>query len=615
MPSLHFIPIIRLSLGAERTSFAKLVSAFNTIKPGFELGMITWNINKQGEDKVEVKRNTLIRLFQQHRWLDVIALQELFKTGLETLLSDEAQEEFTKNNLEIYPGPPLLIRRDESKVIAEHPRMKTYLASGERYALIIRKSPDIQYNGWSIFSIADDKWYTQNEIASLAETEPWILWVKLDRQKTEFTKFEYGIYWSKQERFYEKEKALHYRPFVVHHLIVSGKKVNVGIVHTSPKGKSLFRKTVFEEIKGFLQAVKKKAEEHPAEYWILPGDYYLDPVSTIHIDSEPNPFSLTASEAKIKEERRKKEMKLAEGTVLTRPFEEEVSKANLKFAVAISATNQSHLTKDVATAIEDKEKGKYFLRGYSQKTIVEENRSITKYVNNSRADFFLCTLNFTITYAGLISPRGRGLLHVDPHHHALNWWSAISDHAPVGAVFCTFSNSPKLQSIKQDELVKTRVDQVNSQLDEIYRAALAKLSESLDNLTEVILNFPYHNDFRHVCEMLYLFVQSVLIHPDFAHLNPKFTFRADFIKIMAVFSQSEMFDHYKPHLIEFLLNCERTTKPANTPQYGDQNKKLAREIISFKILPALKALGYRIDDFETAAEDDTYVDVEKNSLQ
>lgn len=110
------------------------------------------------------------------------------------------------------------------------------------------------------------------------------------------------------------------------------------------------------------------------------------------------------------------------------------------------------------------------------------------WVVNKRADFFICSSNFTKTYAGLLQPKGKKILEVDPNHKALNWWTSISDHAPVGAVCSINEQSPKLLKVMNDVFDAEHTTQALKMRQKLTSFAFEEINEAIQVLVKYVIN-------------------------------------------------------------------------------------------------------------------------------
>jgi hypothetical protein len=499
-------------------------NSFNSVlKSDLEIGIVTWNINhfqtnisKPTAEKIEKarrmrekKKASLVRMFKQHDWLDVMVLQEInasslneFKSAFQVneeivkKLAWELGEKMTNVNAKGYTGEEEEESDDEEKDDEEEEQEDTGLTvfidgctypiirGQQEYYPIIYRTDRVTYLGSTAY---------QGK-------------VKYENQREFF-------FWSKNRKF---PGVYHQRPIIIHQLEVlncksKNKPINIAVVHTSPKGKGLGRQGEYEQIEEFLEFVKTDK----SALWIIAGDFYLDPEATVSSNNN----------------------------VKTRPqetlFKTKVAGFGLNFVVSTSATNQSRLSDKASKPREKKLARRESLKAkvlidpafllknlpkYKQKAlkvkmtalrkqisedIRKDPQNVKKYfgltqiykadeidsvlrkfpdknshVVNKRADFFLCSNEFSYHTVGLIRPSG-GLLNVDLEHYALNWWRGVSDHAPIGAVLSVSANLSKRLKIQADKemLFKSQIDDARAKLRKIQTVALKELCEYLPKLT------------------------------------------------------------------------------------------------------------------------------------
>ena len=257
------------------------------------------------------------------------------------------------------------------------------------------------------------------------------------------------------------------RPLIVYELQPRGASntVSVAVVHTSPEGTQLRRLDEFQQVQGAFQFSKTRGG-----FWIFAGDYYLDPESQV-IDrrgagSQPRRLSL---------------------------FEKAAETEGLQISISLSATNQSAARNTGRRNIAPDTTGqgsKVILPGF--------NDGKNHLAVNKRADFFLCNPEFQFHRTGLVCPRG-GLLNVDPNHNALNWWSLISDHCPVGGVFSQLDTSIKFNRDIDPQRTNAdgywgRVIKALEELGELHAAALQQLDTFFTTIDQrcFAYRFPPH---------------------------------------------------------------------------------------------------------------------------
>jgi len=224
--------------------------------------------------------------------------------------------------------------------------------------------------------------------------------------------------------------------------------VFVAVVHTTPAGSKLNRQGEIVQVRDLFTYMGDSPD-----LWIAAGDFYLDPESPIEGLRSGN-----------------------EGR--DRLFQALLNQTGTKIVVSVSATNQSRLG-NYGEALKDQ-----------VELIVEESgERKTIRVLNKRADFLVCNAPFQFMFGGMFSPAGSGLLLVDPNHNALNWWSAVSDHAPVGGILSTgLAESCQRYMLHQSSRPQDdkRLAQAYEELNQIRRNAVYALSCCTQQLIKYI---------------------------------------------------------------------------------------------------------------------------------
>ncbi len=552
-----------------------------------DFGLISWNINHFNNTPV-IKTNSILRVFSQHEWLDAMALQEINATAKVSLDKGLVYKSGPKMAaLSILKKPPKNKKTAKSfEGLSNGKNVWLKPSQQEFYPLVYRKNSILKYSGCSVFHAGKLIEIEEQDIMN----QPFYWSKKLGKKQSEFKDEPEDELQEEDDEEYESVEENRQidireipdcRPIIIHKLeVVKGQFVYVGIVHTTPRGSGLGRQGEFEQIQLFLNFISKSEEN-----WIIAGDYYLDPESTV------------ASNSNTK----------------NRPvddlFESKIEDLNLRLAISVSATNQTKLTEKVNKSIKDNPKKN--LKDRAARIYIVKKKKITKYVVNKRADFFICTPNFGITHTGLVSPKS-GVLPVDPNHNALNWWMEISDHAPVGGVFCTSSDSKKLSLIKELDMEanEMRWKKAKNELDHLKKQALQKIDETLVNLwyfmegrndrnvdldeMKIVEYFEEMSDF---CD----FLEEVLDDETYQGLFKRTVLDKSVIQKTSAKSDGKV-------LIKLLEDYEKE----DTTEFEDVTYDLsADEMLSFAVqdlLPALRLLGYEIEDFDITSEKETYED-------
>lgn len=445
------------------------------------------------------------------------------------------------------------------------------------------------------------------------------------------------------------QKIPYFRPIIVHKLLIKGRLVNIAVVHTSPEGGKLARMGEYDQIAPFFKYV---SNDDSGALWVIAGDYYLDPESNIASNSAQrteNPDEL---------------------------FKEQIKANNLKFVISVSATNQSILTKDTSTKrrknlrerenLQDKiEANPEVIHNNLSKKIdtdlkqkfeeeyeIDPQSSSKKYIGltkpyeikidsverkteegprhvvNKRADFFICSPEFSNTFAGIINPLG-GLLNVDPNHNALNWWRLISDHVPVGAVVSTLPVSEKLRQIRADENMshKERWEKAASQLSDLFHKAYNEIRGWYLYLAEEIRK-DWNDGLYYERKLFLALLFYILIDKRFEAFQT--------VKIEGIGAMPQP-DFAAAEMMEFFELCQVLDKDYDVfKAIYIKHKKLPFLLLGFyeaeimkkwkqmrssklprivkEAAPALRTLGYEIDDFDVTDKEQTYTGVDNKAF-
>ncbi|RKH07537.1 hypothetical protein [Corallococcus carmarthensis] len=452
------------------------------LEPGLDLGVGTFNLNHFGEKTAEAKQAILVQLFERNPWLDVLVLQEVNKKGLPLLKAID----FASHGLTLVMGPQMQ---------AVYPKYKGERASGEGeedddgleddgdvegyrfkagdgdwtlgksqnewYPIICRNSSRIQLR-WRAFNGAK---VTREDDSDTDDPIQWAKPVKRTHEPSGWkTKYPLTVKELVATRKLQYQQLnthfMHWRPVVVYDLVVNGdtrNAVHIGVVHTSPAGKGLGRKGEYEQVSGFFEHIAQELDTH----WIIAGDYYVDPEATLKMDSDS---------------------KKRQWSDL---FHVKADELGLELAVTISATNQTPLHHRSVSSKKNKES--YEEKGYVKDWAQVEGR----FMLNKRADFFVISRTFALHHTGIFSPV-RGLLPVDPNHHALNWWAKTSDHAPTGGIFCTTPFSRKWAENRQllTDSLRERQSRAEFETWELQKQAVDALLFSLRQVSLMVDGLP-----------------------------------------------------------------------------------------------------------------------------
>ena len=534
-------PFLRQAISSSHQGAAK---AENSL----DFAVITWNIN-HGK-KAQFKREALVQLFGNNPWLDVVVLQEINASEVNSpdiLLAE-------KLGHQVSYGPRICVLNPGKKTQAAKPKSASFFMSigekakpvrpsqQEHYPIVVRNGADVQVRAvWAFHG------------------------GKICRDPL--------LYWSKKSSLQQAKDVQDFRPIIVYELRVRGQAVFLGIVHTTPMGSGLARKGEFEQVKGFLKLMAKSDG-----YWILAGDFYLDPES-----STGHKTSFSNREPKVLFHRVCTEMKL-------------------NLVTSVSATNQTKLTWEVSNnRIEKNELQDSFWR-----------EDIERLVVNKRADFFVCNQTFDRFLAKLLNPRG-GILDYDPHHQALNYWSRISDHMPIAGIFShngsvRWNRQFRLHSLgPQYELFE---HQAGQKLSEWRTRWVLELSQGYNKLCGVIKTFKSTDShargpmvvtelyLRIVCQRLRVFltVEDGQLYPQEALLP-------------APACHDFFYNLYRDMVMNWLAELSR--RLSDDEQYAGLRKQEVYQLLHFIEVRYRGLLSGSLDveDFTFADEDDDYSDL------
>ncbi|MCY0991683.1 endonuclease/exonuclease/phosphatase family protein [Nannocystis sp. ILAH1] len=588
-----FVPLPELTV--ERLDSGRSVSDPRWIRSvitidrwrGVDIGLVTWNINHMNQQKARYvsKKCSIGRLFSKNDWLDVLVLQEINQVSLKSLPAD-----IEGHGLQMILGPHMISIGPQGGR-GQH----------EYYPIVFRGDRLACDHCWALHR---GRW-----IACGSDTI---------------------VEWTKPQHK-AKNPALRkypsYRPIVVYRLInANGGYVYVANVHTTPKGSGLSRKHEFDQVRFILEVAK--ARQAAGEHWIVVGDYYLDPEASV----------------------------MDRGHALGRAgrFEAKVGTYELELVVPLSATNQTGLSSiserygvEIDQDSEDeqdpdaskKEKQLLFdkLKSAVEAKVFESERPVQpleqylyaqkrktkpvkdppdnfladrvvlfsteggkriRVVLNKRADFFICTRTLQRRFCGLVSPV-EGILHVDPNHNALNWWCTVSDHAPIGAIFCSEKHSEKLAAYEL-EFNKTyweELEQSKMELEKIHARVKFDGLQTLERLVQHLEVYPWNDTPYHWARRVCVFLTCTLA---LVGVDLSVVSRPIPPDIGAAVVSEEA-------LLEFVY---RGAFAKGAPRWS-----ILQDTLSTVMYEAARAAyrclqisGYQVDDFNVIDEKDTYDD-------
>lgn len=646
-----------------------------------DVSVISWNINHF--NKAETKLEVLRWLFEKHPWLDVVVLQEVNEAGralLEPMLG-----QLTGIGYELGPtmrglsasedGPQdpgdgtrsTINVAGQSFDIERFPRVKSFKIKikdpktgqdtwiwmrpnqPEYYPILYRTSTIAVNRYWATYDgatelttqmnywakkpyvgwIADLKWppraraFTKKTVTGVITQHFGSMdSVVLGRQsysgKAGFTKKpftrdgdEYQIRMSDDK---QQSLSLHgsthvipasCRPAIVYKIEVKAgprnplpAKARIAVIHTTPAGSKFNRAGELVQVRQLFAHMGSSAD-----YWIAAGDYYLDPESKVQDSND--------------------------GSRIAELFRSVLDQHGLKAVIAVSATNQSHIRNFTANQLRDQVQHYY---------TNQEGQRIEKRVVNKRADFLVVTPNFTFTFGGIVCPRG-GLLPVDPNHKALDWWSTISDHAPVGGILCSGDRIASrryychsiVHELDQDQ---SKLEDLYSQVAYIHRRAAEALSAAqsdllsfLDGIDRRVDTRPWHDtassqareqgmtsfslrpseelkrrDFpmRGLLASLALLIDSVLADP----------YVQQFGAVRPYFDQRLMMDMTRGCTSEMVVDWMRYWSTMPREVVAQMTNEVVAPVVrlSRSVMEHLRALNVSEGDFDLTDEDPGYSD-------
>ncbi|MHA7629346.1 endonuclease/exonuclease/phosphatase family protein [Corallococcus sp. M7] len=506
-----------------------------------DLGVATWNVNHTQKQKAKVA--SLQRLFDKNPWLDVVVLQEVNKEELLAPLT---------GGLLVTKGPQMVnvnhLENRMGRTLVEG-GVDVIAAQYEYYPIVMRA-------GQQRVTVADVQAYDGRKLLPPGD----IQWTKPLEVRSGWT--------NTSEAYQVNVSALNvwlppYRPIIVYTLHVGEVVVRLGVVHTSPSGKKLGRQGEFKQIKDFLEHVMK-----PDEAWILAGDFYLDEESSVFHNS--NPTSRGVEQL----------------------FRTALEELKLRPIVPVSATNMSVLSHKTTTLkVETGKLGDSWELFGGQLAV------------NKRADFFIATPWFEYSRAHLLSPRAMPLIS-DPNHHALTWWSRVSDHAPVGGMFSSDLESEQTRSFQADLASDRRqVEQVRMEVQMLHNKAVLDLHKLMPSLIQEVMKAPLNQE------------EQVALSRLCAELRDRI--RANYAQTVSPSELSHpLFTVTVPEPMEKLAGVagfrrEECTRLLNATEQNPQAWSLAPGLRAqlLKVADAWRLLERRPEDYEGAWEYDTYADV------
>ncbi|HAS41690.1 MAG TPA: hypothetical protein DCS93_14525 [Microscillaceae bacterium] len=208
---------------------------------------------KQENDQKKVQLIT--EAFFHNPWLQMIAIQEYNEMNDPAELAKKVNKQLegweSEARVQFISGPKM-----------------TAGGYKEYYPLLIRRNAG----------------YTYEETKAITTAGKEIVYGQGEKQEDE-EEITHIVHKNKKHEF--DKKAQNFRPVVVHR--VKGTKseekdyyINIAIVHTSPEGEVLLRKSEFTQIEKTLEKANQEAGNKNSEnkHWVILGDFYLPPEAT-----------------------------------------------------------------------------------------------------------------------------------------------------------------------------------------------------------------------------------------------------------------------------------------------------------------------------------------------
>jgi hypothetical protein len=432
--------------GSERERDDRGVELDEAEASAMHVGIGTFNINHLGNksEKKEPKLQAIRHLFGSNEWLELLALQEV---------NDPAVLDELGEDVEVLGKGPLM------RTVGVKPKGKkggrggadaedggNQEATRELYPLLARAGSGWKLEGTQVFGAGDDApedWTDGEELvwrdrtaqgAVEQQIEAAKLGIRRNPRETRdawFNRMEDQLGTPPRREGRDKKKARlgalkllrarkkrrneedgKTRPVVIYRLRNEndGRRLNVGVVHTTPSGQEFARENVFAQVSGFLEYMNEAAggEDEDNASWVLLGDFYLTPEA--EVTGETN--------SKNREKRDSFGVHFPGQELLGEP--PEAKYPNLELAHAISASNWPTMH-----------------HKHGERTKVQI------------ADFMIVSNNFQERTAGLFDRFGSGVWPVDPDHHTLEAWMPTTDHAPVGGMLSSERNDDRVEEVRR----------------------------------------------------------------------------------------------------------------------------------------------------------------------
>ncbi len=409
------------------------------------IGIGTWNINHLGKDTEEPKKsdklNAIRALFTYNEWLELLALQEVNKTGAPLLEETFPDEELVRV---LHRGPFLYTESYETEIEYVIRNRKAFYAKLRKPVPKKTKQETADLLATIKAHDGHETWYQYAEEREIKMRYQEYYPLIARRDAEAITVERVHLYWGtgvithhapdadvnicykdgdKELQTGRVHKASNgNRPIIVYELEKRRQRFFVGVVHTSPADDEWYRATIYrEQMKAVFAHVADSVRE--GTYWVLLGDFYFTPESRVLRRNE------IKSSGRVDLD--------ADRNVLGATFEKMLPK-ELEIVTAISGTNWK-----VAKRV----------------TILNPKAPPWKKFDQAQiADFLVCGRNWETARAGLFKDpalmagsESGGLMIYDEYHRALHAWDTISDHAPVGAYLSTRDDPGVLEILGYDE--------------------------------------------------------------------------------------------------------------------------------------------------------------------
>lgn len=203
------------------------------------------------------------------------------------------------------------------------------------------------------------------------------------------------------------------RPVVIYRLKNNkdGRRVNVGVVHTTPSGQEFGRRDVFAQVSDFLDYVNTSvgANQEPGDAnWVVLGDFYLTPEADVKLNANNRSRDKASS-----------------------------------FGL--------HFPDPVAARVDDAPEPRYphlaLAHSITASNWPTEHRKRGKREKAQIADFMITSGTYQSRTAGVFDAYAEGIWPVDWDHRNLERWMPVTDHAPIGGMFSTAPDDARVERV------------------------------------------------------------------------------------------------------------------------------------------------------------------------